>query len=160
MHKDYTSSWTISLTSKHEIISTLASYLIIKSRIVKDGQRGRDVKENKHTHIAAVKESALPLHFICEPLITPLGIDPRIDRRATKRQPAHQEPAATAPHSVDPPKHTSHWGFLHNSSRPRLQDFPCSAWVISLFPAKSIFLVSAMLSATAKSTPRASKVGQ
>lgn len=133
---------------KHECILTLASYLIIKSRIVKDEWRGRDVKENKHTHIAAVKESTLPLHFICVPLITPLGIDPQIHRSAAKCQPPHQELAATGPPSVEFPTHTSHWGFLHNSFEPELLGFPGSAWVISLFPAKSIFLVSAMLSLT------------
>jgi len=128
----------VSPPSLRECILTLASYPIIKSRIVKDGWRGRDVKENKHTHIAAVKESALPLHFICVPVITPLGIDPQIDRRAAKRQPAHQELAAAGPPSVEPPTHTGLWGFLHNSSRPKLQGFPCSVSDASLFPAKSI----------------------
>ena len=129
-------------------ILTLASYLLIKSRIVKDKWRGRDEKENKHTHTAAVKESALPLHFICVPLITPLGIDPHIHRSAAKRQPPHQELAATGPPSVEPPTHTSHWGFLHNSSQPKLLGFPGSVWVISLFPGKCIRRVAAMLSLT------------
>lgn len=52
------------------------------------------MKENKQTHIAAVKESAWPLHFICIPLITPPRIDPRIHRSAsrhtkTRRSPFH-----------------------------------------------------------------------
>lgn len=138
--KTCTSCWTISLPSKHKYILTLASYLIIKSRIVKDKWRGQDVKENKHTHTAAVKESSLPLHFICDPLITPLGIDPQIHRSTAERQPPHQELVATSPPSVEPPTHTSHWGFLHNTFQPNFMGFPGSVWVIYLFPAILYFV--------------------
>lgn len=108
------------LPSKHMCILTLALYLIIKSRVVKGYWRGRDVKENKRTHIVAVKESALPLHFICIPLITPLGIDPQIHRNTAERQSPHQELVATGLPSVEAPTHRGHWGFLHNSCQPKL----------------------------------------
>lgn len=51
------------------------------------------MKENKHTHIAAVKESVFHFVFIFIfiPLITPAGIDPLVTKEP------HQEPAAPGP---------------------------------------------------------------
>lgn len=50
------------------------------------------MKENKQTHIAAVKESAWPLHFICVPLITPPRIDPRVRRSASRHTKTRRSP--------------------------------------------------------------------
>lgn len=50
------------------------------------------MKENKQTHIAAVKESAWPLHFICVPLITPPRIDPGIRRSASRHTKTRRSP--------------------------------------------------------------------